>query len=265
MYSLFGVFTPEVPSTRWDDNEIIRIFESNPCLPGTDNRLVQISDECVVKLGVSFESACSEMLAMDLVRSQATIPVPRVWRVIDHVHPDGTGLIVMDLIRNGRQLHVCWSSLSIWAKLKDVHSSTPGPLGPQPSRCKGLQFGLESKGPFPTTTRLAEHFHGELRQAENRYFRGQKPLDESIFAHLVLTHNDLNMRNILLDNEGRLWLVDWGWSGFFPAGFEYLAMRFAAQKDREPKGWQTSIKFMAEPSFEMERWLVGIGYDYVDI
>jgi beta-xylosidase len=73
------------------------------------------------------------------------------------------------------------------------------------------------------------------------------------------------MRNILLDDEGRLWLVDWGWSGFFPTGFEYLAMRFAAQKDRELKGWQTSIKFMAEPSFEMERWLVGVGYDYADL
>ena len=42
---------------RWDDDKIIHIFESNPCLPGTDNKLVQISDKCVVKLGVSFESA----------------------------------------------------------------------------------------------------------------------------------------------------------------------------------------------------------------
>jgi thiamine kinase-like enzyme len=187
----------------------------------------------------------------------------------------------MELIRSGRQLHACWPSLSLWAKLKvilavrsylrqlrqieDVHSSTPGPLSPQPSRCKGLQFGLDSKGPFPSTSALAEHFHGELRRAEARYFRGRKSLDESIFACLVFTHNDLNMRNILLDDEGRLWLVDWGWSGFFPTGFEYLAMRFAAQKDRELKGWQTSIKFMAEPSFEMERWLVGVGYDYADL
>jgi thiamine kinase-like enzyme len=122
---------------------------------------------------------------------------------------------------------------------------------------------LDSKGPFPTTAALAEHFHEELRRVED--FRGRKSLDGSIFARLVFTHNDLNMRNILLDDEGRLWLVDWGWSGFFPTGFEYLAMRFAAQKDQEPQDWQTSVKFIAEPSFEMERWLVEIGYDYADL
>ncbi|KIM81825.1 hypothetical protein PILCRDRAFT_491430 [Piloderma croceum F 1598] len=171
------------------------------------------------------------MFAMNLVRSQTTIPVPCVRRVINHVHPDGTGLIAIDCIRNGKQLHACWPSLSLWAKLKviltvrfylrqlrqiqDVHSSTPGPLGPHPSSCKGLQFGLDSKGPFLTTATLAEHFHEELRRAEDRYFRGRKSLDGSIFARFVFTHNDLNMRNILLDDEGRLglglvWLLPYG-------------------------------------------------------
>jgi hypothetical protein len=70
------------------------------------------------------------------------------------------------------------------------------------------------------------------------------------------------MRNILLDHDGCLWIVDWGWAGFFPTGFEYLAMRFAAQKDKEPIGWQIATKFIVEPSFEMERWMARIGYDY---
>ena len=75
------------------------------------------------------------------------------------------------------------------------------------------------------------------------------------------------MRNFILDDEDLLWVVDWGWSRFFPAGFEYLqvAMRFAAQKDQEPTGWKIAIKFIAEPSFEMERWVVRIGYDYTDL
>ena len=115
---------------------------------------------------------------------------------------------------------------------------------------------------------LANHFNMELRFAEDRASRGYapapgcQPLDESLFTPLVFTHNDLNMRNILLDDDKRLWIVDWGFSGFFPTWFEYLGMRFAAQKDHECSSWLDAIKFMAEPHPEIESWMVKIGYDY---
>jgi hypothetical protein len=95
---------------------------------------------------------------MNLVRSQTTIPVPRARRVIRHIHPDGTGLIVMDLMKNGGQLQYCWPLLSLWKKLKVIltsrcyshqlrriedglHSDTLGPLTSEPTQCQGLQFG----------------------------------------------------------------------------------------------------------------------------
>lgn len=270
----------------WDDDEIYRVVKSSPYLPGSDKRLVHVSDETAVKLGVNLESCYSEALAIDLVRAQTSIPVPRVRRITAHMHPDGFGLIVMDLIRNGRRLHAYWHSLSFWMKIKviltmryyirqirrikDVHSSTPGPIGSQPLICSGLQFGFDPQGPFPTTTALEEHFRKVLRLAKHRkrFVKSQpeyQPLDEPTFSHLVFTHNDLNMRNILLDDNGHLWIVDWGWAGFFPPGFEYLGMRFAAQKDKEPIGWQIATMFMAEPSFEMERWMIRIGYDYRNV
>jgi hypothetical protein len=42
------------------------------------------------------------------------------------------------------------------------------------------------------------------------------------------------MRNILLDDDGMVWVVDW--AGFYPTWFEYLGMCFAAQKDNETLG-----------------------------
>ena len=258
-----------------DDDEIIRLAESAPYLSETEDSLVRISDDTVVKLYHNYSSSCSEALAIDLVRTSTSIAVPCIRRVIHHLHDEGDGLIVMDLVQNARQLHVCWGSLSLWAKfkviltmryylqqLRHIRSITPGPLGPQPAMCHGLQFGFDPKGPFPTTKALAEHFHKELSFAEGRGYDPPQPLDESVFTDLVLTHNDLNMRNILLDHDGQLWIVDWGWAGFYPTWFEYLGMRLAAQKDNEPVEWQTAIKFMAEPSFEMERWMASIGYSF---
>jgi len=66
------------------------------------------------------------------------------------------------------------------------------------------------------------------------------------------------MRNLLLDDECVLWVIDWG----FPPWFEYLGMRHASQKSKDPKSWQVCIKHMAEPAFEVEKWMKKIGYGH---
>ena len=73
------------------------------------------------------------------------------------------------------------------------------------------------------------------------------------------------MRNLLLNNHHVLWVVDWGFSGLYPPWFEFIGMRFAAQKDRDPQSWQRCIKYMADPAFEIEVWMKKIGYDLSDM
>ncbi|KAF8972793.1 hypothetical protein BDZ97DRAFT_859313 [Flammula alnicola] len=275
-------------SDTWTDEEIIRAVESAPYLEGSDDKLVQISEDTVVKLGRDWDSTTSEALAMELVRKQTQIAVPRMRRAIRHHHPEGNGLIVMDFVPNSQQLRVAWPSLSVLGKLKVVltmrlylrqlrrvqHSSsnnTPGPLGPTPLPCNGLQFGYDAKGPFSTISALETYFRKEHSAAEDRASRGWapspncKPLDASAFASLIFTHNDLNMRNLLLDNHRVLWVVDWGFSGFYPPWFEYLGMRYAVQKDKDPESWQKCIRYMTEPAFEVEEWMKRIGHDFADL
>ncbi|KAI0783771.1 hypothetical protein C8Q75DRAFT_833485 [Abortiporus biennis] len=45
------------------------------------------------------------------------------------------------------------------------------------------------------------------------------PFDESY--PLVFTHNDISMRNVILGDDGKVYLVDWAFSGFYPAWMEY--------------------------------------------
>lgn len=227
---------------------------------------------------------------MKLVRKQARIAVPRMRRTIRHHHPEGNSLIVMDLVPNAQRLWVAWPSLSVWEKLRVVltmrlylrqlrrvrYSSSndiPGPLGPTPLPRNGLQFGYDSEGPFPTISALETYFRKEYDATEDRASRGRapspncKPLDASTFASLIFSHNDLNMRNLLLDEHRVLWVVDWGFSGFYPPWFEYLEMRYAAQKDHDPESWQKCIQYMTEPAFEVEEWewMKRICHDFTDV
>ena len=281
---IFSVQFPD--SDTWTDDHVINVFESAPYLEGSDRKIVQISEDTVVKPCHLWTDATSESLAMELVRKQTRIAVPRMRRLIQHVHCEGEGLIVMDLVPNCQQLRVAWPSLSFWGKLKVIlamrlylrqlrrvkysSSNTPGPLGSKPLRCNGLQFGWDPIGPFPTISALEAHYRKEHTSAEYRASRGwgppphREPLDPSAFTSLVFTHNDLNMRNLLLDDNGVLWVVDWGWAGFYPPWFEYLGMKYAAQKDKNPKSWQECIKYMADPDFKVEEWMGSLGYGFVN-
>ena len=72
------------------------------------------------------------------------------------------------------------------------------------------------------------------------------------------------MRNILVGDDGRLHLVDWGMSGFYPAWFEYVNWRYwlwqgfsreAAELERNDRLWNLLIPFIAHgPYFWQERW-----------
>lgn len=128
------------------------IYNSTPYLEGSDNQVVPISKDTVLKGECVWESAYAEALAMDLVREQTSIPIPHMRKLMC---VNGDGLILMDLVKNAERLETVWPSLSFWNKFKIVlairlytrqlrrieyapSSNVPGPLGPVECLCNGL-------------------------------------------------------------------------------------------------------------------------------
>lgn len=50
---------------------------------------------------------------------------------------------------------------------------------------------------------------------------------------LAFTHQDLTLRNLMVDKKGQLWVVDWQSSGWYPAFFEYVGMHIFHTPDLE--------------------------------
>ncbi|KAL2798160.1 hypothetical protein BJX66DRAFT_295805, partial [Aspergillus keveii] len=48
---------------------------------------------------------------------------------------------------------------------------------------------------------------------------------------LVFCHGDICPRNIILEDDGSICLVDWGYAGFYPRFFELLALLFVTPYD----------------------------------
>lgn len=77
---------------------------------------------------------------------------------------------------------------------------------------------------FISATALAEHMNWWLLCCRPKSLPPRHDLALKPLTHHVFTHQDLAPRNIIVDDEGKLWVVDWGYAGYFPIYFEYVGM-----------------------------------------
>jgi thiamine kinase-like enzyme len=71
--------------------------------------------------------------------------------------------------------------------------------------------------------------------------------------NLVFTHNDLNMRNILLAPDRTVWIIDWAWAGFYPPWFEQVSMITQAPRKERFWLWRLMVPFILGPTSEESR------------
>ena len=237
----------------------------------------KIGDHTFVKVTGDLDERYLEASSSEFVRTRTTIPIPRIRRTL--VNNDGSSVNVMDFIPGSRLDHA-WPSLSLWTKLwvaltlrryvrqlrqiKDSRSSVPGTLAISPQTLDGYMF-YKQCGPFPDYASLSAFYNRKLDIAKGITLtdgRGNiirsprpdaEPFDDS--KPLVFIHGDLSMRNIILGRDGKIWLIDWGMSGFFPWWFEYVSTVYAAENDVAPDSWNRLIPFIVDPLFKHMKWM----------
>ena len=255
------------------DHELLETLNFRSPIAGSENgagghALFQYDDSTVFKCRIKNGPANQqwEALTYQFIRAHTTIPVPRVYRVISY---EFSHLIFMDYIP-GERLDSVWPTLSIWQKchvawtlrgyvrqlraIRGQFALRPGPLGgPDPRICRGPMWPDCEDGPF-------DNFATFYRKAR-RYVLGvvddlndERTSEEYRQAekNLVFTHNDLNMRNVIIGEDGQLWLIDWDWSGFYPVYFEYVSSALASKCSaiQAPLSWEVMVPFISSPFFK---------------
>lgn len=221
---------------------------------------------------VERESVEREVLAMLCVQAYTTIPVPRLHtRVFQNEYT----YAVMDFIQ-GERLDVLWPTLSLWRKLgiawtlrsyvrqlrrvlaDEKNLIPPGPIGHIPRRCQGRQFWQHGQGgSFPDREAFFEYVRDyTLGTGEVEGIPDARD-DEYTNDPVVFTHNDLTMRNVLISQDGTVWLIDWASAGFYPLYFEHIAATLATVRGpKVPWLWKLCIPFITDPFFREARYLL---------
>ena len=193
---------------------------------------------------------------MAYVREHTTIPVPQPR------YPHLSSWLVMDLVPGQMPLE-CWEKQSSFMKfriactlrgyisqLRRLSGITPGTV--VGGSVDGILFEDEERGPFDSSTsfrhwcEMVAHYGWCSIITHHRHvLPSQGPPPYPVMGNewpLVFTHGDLNLGNIMLSEDGVLWIIDWASSGFFPPWLESVAIKIYSDA---PSSWRWLRWFIA--------------------
>jgi aminoglycoside phosphotransferase (APT) family kinase protein len=188
----------------------------------------------VVKTGSTIRMA--EADTMRLVRQKTSIPVPEVYNTYIDAQ-SGHVCIVMEFVQ-GERLDHAWPKLSeedknsiviqlagFFKQLRQIKGSFIGAVDGSPLD-EQLFPDIEGVyGPFKTEDAFNRALIDAWRKEypDDVFIRILCKMQLDIKDHdFVLTHNDIAVRNILVQGDKVSAVVDWGRSGFYPEYWEFF-------------------------------------------
>lgn len=251
--------------------ELVQALGMAPTLSNQGGTIVaRVHNAAVLKY--SSEVHLSEAWNMRRVRKSIKMRVPAVidaWEVgnQEEGHDTRIGYLLMEYIE-GELVSQIWPSLSVQARrdiyrqldqflhqLHEIQTSSPGPFGGGVSR--GPLFTDYGAGPFRSKGDITAWFNERLLVCQEF---GRAPLTQpsfsSHFDSLVMCHMNIATRNLILDNQGRVWVLDWAHAGGYPGYFEVAVLT----RTGEPDFAEALLEMVGNDHAEEVEELLAIGF-----
>lgn len=187
---------------------------------------------------------------LKFLKENTTIPVPKILN--EWVDSDGRYFILMERIK-GKTLEETWPTMSTADKeriagqtaeyllqLRKLQSPQMQSIAGGPVYDAFLDMGSDTytpHGPISSDDGLWEDMQAagleKLPERARASLRKRMPA----VGPFTFTHGDLTNVNIIVNDDGNLaGIIDWEWSGFFPAWWEFAVSSMAhSQSDAEWK------------------------------
>ncbi|KAJ5165116.1 uncharacterized protein N7500_006946 [Penicillium coprophilum] len=176
-----------------------------------------------------------EVKTLNYLTTYTDIPVPKVLR--DWVDKDNRYFVMTERI-HGQTLEEAWPSLSesqkiaiadqvvqIRKRLRSVTSTSIECVDNGPSY-PDLPFSdLEPRGPFHSDQELWDALSLKLHCVPSKVLENLKKRLPKCEPY-VLTHCDLNLGNVMVQDGKVISILDWEYAAYFPVWYEYVSASF---------------------------------------
>ena len=235
------------PRTATNQELVAFCRESKP-IRDYGTRLVLLSDEVIINFGIGVtpeearnqryveRQANSDFFRVPKIHrffQDATLGPALVMGYIVMEYIKGTGLDtyqhhnILDTEAMAEIVERIVNALNHLLQIPVLHDQAPGPVG------GGAPTGYlwSETGAGTSFTSLTDMEHWLNKRLALHELGGHAKLDLKSLE-LSMCHTDLAPRNIILQNDGGIYFLDWAYAGFYPRLFEIYALR--TRLNREP-------------------------------
>ncbi|KAH6715837.1 kinase-like domain-containing protein [Leptodontidium sp. MPI-SDFR-AT-0119] len=257
------------------DQELADLFSTAPKLHLYGGVIIaRLSKSLAIKGGLGVPP--TESQNMVFAAESLHLPVPKVHRTFKADVPDideetlvEGHFIVMDYVP-GPTVKECWGSLDVSQRESvarqvaasiDIMQSTtlklpPGPIGwTGGQKFEGPWFTDYGAGPFATLQDLEDWCNHKIDVCV-KFKQLPRWSPRFRFRRLVLTHQDIAPRNLILDAQGKVWIIDWGLAGVYPPGFEQAIL----QQSWDEEFAEMVLSKLSDRQKRISKQFFGIGF-----
>ncbi|KAK9788207.1 putative Kinase-like domain-containing protein [Seiridium cardinale] len=241
-----GLANSHLPTPNDIDGSEVLLHES------MGSRIVRIHERFVIKFGI--EVSPIEAHNMLYVSNSTTVPVPKVFAIYQRQEEQNVVTYIVMQYVPGTTLLDLWGTLD--QARKTAISKTLRTYFDQLRQLRQLQhpgyFGNITGGPplddifsvaqgvhevkksVETEEELINHIiriysleTGERTAHKARYYQHVLPNVLRSNGSPIFTHNDFQRKNVMVQPDGTLVIIDWEFSSWYPAYWEYSSATFA--------------------------------------
>lgn len=213
------------------DEAVLEILDSAPNIETNKiEETIKLGPNLICKF-TSAEKSKEELAALDHAL-KIGLKVPVVRRVI-HTSSNWETIIIMDYV-HGRTLEQMWPEIGIIDTIRYalqlrkainvMHKSksvTGGGLATGEFFTKWFD-NYDRPEPGLSPTRLTAYINWWL--VNGHEYPHEPDLTIAPLETHTFVHQDLVPRNMIVDKAQQLWIVDWGYAGYYPEFFEYAQL-----------------------------------------
>jgi hypothetical protein len=146
---------------------------------------------------------------------------------------------------------LAWQLRTYLRAMHKITSSTADGLSSGSVRSPWFQ-GLYPPAPHSSPVAFAGYLNWWLADCRPRNLKGRPDLLLEPLRKHVFVHQNLAPRNLIVDAQNQLCIVDWGYAGFYPSYMEYVGIEASAMPWLSATSWPARL---ARWRWAILRWI----------